>query len=64
MLEMKRKAEQLKIFLEKTQNKVGRTKRSTEMIKALDKFIRCNLKDKAIFKKYEKVRNLVNEVKG
>lgn len=61
IIEAKKKAEKLRDLLLKLEVKVGKTDNSKKVIKLLNDFLKCNLKEKCIYERYEQVRRFIND---
>lgn len=61
IIEAKKKVEKLRDLLLKLEGKVGKTDNSKKVIKLLNDFLKCNLKEKCIYERYEQVRRFIND---
>lgn len=61
LVEAKKKASKLKDYLENIHKKykLKKDKQYKLTITIIDKFLRCNLNDKSIYSKYERLKNLI-----
>lgn len=61
IIQAKKKAEKLRDLLVKLEDKVGKTANSKKVVKLLNDFLKCNLKEKCIYERYEQVRRFIND---
>ena len=63
IVEEKEKATKLKGIIQGVEKRIKKkTKNSRKLVKAIDSFVACNLSNKAIYSKYEYLRNVMESM--